>query len=88
MLDQLQSLLGALHSFVHPSNTGSWSVSQYFYSIVSISDLTLPKSVDKFFQTLARVASSKEFSLAKSENNSGSGEEQTVRGVKKHWPGW
>jgi hypothetical protein len=37
--------------------------------------------VDKFFQTLARLAS-KEFSLAKSENNWGSEEEESVRRKK------
>jgi hypothetical protein len=44
--------------------------------------VTVIRSVDKFYQTLARVVSSKEFLLAKSENNSGSGEEESMRGVK------
>jgi hypothetical protein len=35
--------------------------------------------VDKFFETLARLESSDTFSLAKSENNAGSGEEESVR---------
>jgi hypothetical protein len=34
------------------------------------------------------VASSKEFSRAKSENNSGSGKEESVREEKKQLPGW
>jgi hypothetical protein len=36
--------------------------------------------VDKFFQTLARLASSKEVLLAKSGNNSGSGEKESLKG--------
>jgi hypothetical protein len=39
--------------------------------------------VDKIFATFARLASSQEFSLAKSENNWGSGEEESVRDRKK-----
>jgi hypothetical protein len=38
--------------------------------------------VDKFFHTLARLASSEEFSLTKSENSSGSEEDKSVK-VKK-----
>jgi hypothetical protein len=41
------------------------------------------RGVDKFFNTLARLASSEEFSLAKSENSSGSEEDESVK-VKKN----
>jgi hypothetical protein len=37
------------------------------------------RGVDKFFQTLARLTNSSEFSLAKRENNLGSGEAESVR---------
>jgi hypothetical protein len=37
------------------------------------------RGVDTFFQTLASLTSNEEFSLAKSENNSGSGEEESAR---------
>jgi hypothetical protein len=42
------------------------------------------RGVDKLFPDTrqSRVANSKEFLLAKSENNSGSSEEESVRGTK------
>jgi hypothetical protein len=43
-------------------------------------NLAVTRGVDKFFKTLATLASSNEFSLAKSENNSRSGEVESVRG--------
>jgi hypothetical protein len=41
------------------------------------------RGVDKFFKTLAKLASSSEFSLAKSENNWPGLQKLSVRGEKK-----
>jgi hypothetical protein len=48
---------------------------------------TNSRGVDKFFQTLTRLVSRKEFSLAKSENISGLGEKGSVRVKNKYSPG-
>jgi hypothetical protein len=40
-----------------------------------MTNIYIYRGVDKFFQTLTRLASGRVFSLATSENNSGSGEE-------------
>ena len=36
MLDHIQKLMGALHSFIHPSNSGRWSVSIDFSTMSSL----------------------------------------------------
>jgi hypothetical protein len=44
--------------------------------LVYVKTTLVGRGVYKFFQTLVRLAISEEFSLAKSENNSGSMEEE------------